>query len=60
MFSGGYGAATKRDVSKDPVFWTFISIILIAFVIFIVIILVKEFMPKTADSINNFITNLFR
>jgi hypothetical protein len=22
--------------------------------------LVKEFMPKTADSINNFITNLFR
>ena len=59
MFSGGYGgygAATKRDVSKDPVFWTAISITLIAFVILIVLI----FMPKTVDSIKNFITNSFR
>ncbi len=58
MFSGGYGgygAATKRDVSKDPLFWTAISIVLIAFVIFIVIILVKE-----EDSIKNSIIKLFR
>jgi FtsH-binding integral membrane protein len=63
MFSGGYGgygAATKRDVSKDPVFWTAISITLIAFVILIVIILVKEFMPKKEDSIKNSIIKLFR